>query len=138
MKQYTFKTKGHKNITSKHKTTLEFTTDKNITPQGDCIIGTNSETTLKKLPTNIKNKIQTDNTKITITLKTENNQDTIHGEGSSKLTLDHPTDMVCRKSNYTCNRTLIINADKAAKDINRKLIKELQNNKELTITIQTK
>ncbi|MDO5852156.1 MAG: DUF371 domain-containing protein [Methanobacteriaceae archaeon] len=138
MNQYTFKTKGHKNITSKHKTTLEFTTDKNITPKGDCIIGTNSETTLKKLPTNIKNKIQTDNTKITITLKTENHQDTIHGEGSSKLTLDHPTDMVCRKSNYTCNRTLIINADKAAKDINRELIKELQNNKELTITIQTK
>ena len=134
--EYTFKTKGHKNITSMHKSTLEFTTDKELTLNGDCIIGLDSETTLEKLPKDIKNKLLTDNSKITIILKTTNHSDIIKGEGSSKLILNHPTDMVCRKSNYICDRTLLINADKAAKDIDRNLINDLKNGNDLIITIK--
>ncbi|MBQ6219435.1 MAG: DUF371 domain-containing protein [Methanosphaera sp.] len=135
--EYTFFAKGHENVTSKHKSTFEITTDKNLTLKGDCIIGLNSAIALKDLPEELRKDIQTDNKEITMILKTENATDTIKGEGSSKLTLNHPTDMVCRKSDFTCNRTLMIRCDKAAKDLNKELINDLKNNNTLKITIKT-
>jgi len=135
--EYTFFAKGHENVTSKHKSTFEITTDKSLTLKGDCIIGLNSEITLNDLPIELKKDIQTDNKIIELYLETENASDTIIGTGSSKLTLDHPTDMVCRKSDFTCSRTLMINCDKAAKDLNKELINDLKNNLKLKITIKT-
>lgn len=135
--EYIFFANGHENVTSKHKSTFEITTDKNLTLKGDCIIGLNSNTTLNDFPEELKRDIQTDNKKIELILETENAQDIIIGEGSSKLTLNHPTDMVCRKSNFTCSRTLMINCDKAAKDLNKELINDLSNNSKLKITIKT-
>jgi hypothetical protein len=105
--------------------------------KGDCIIGVNSNVTLKDLPEELKDYIKTDNKKIELILETENYSDIIVGYGSSKLTLDHPTDIVCRKSDFTCNRTLMINSDKAAKDLNSNLINELKNGSKLKITIKT-
>ena len=81
-------------------------------------------------------QIKTDNKKIELFLETDNYSDNIVGYGSSKLTLNHPTDMVCRKSNFTCNRTLMINSNKAAKDLDKNLIDELKNGSKLKITIK--
>ncbi|RAP51401.1 MAG: hypothetical protein BZ138_05310 [Methanosphaera sp. rholeuAM270] len=135
--EYTFLARGHENVTSKHKSTFEITTDKNLTLKGDCIIGLNSQKTLNDLPTELKKEIQNDDIKIELILETKNHMDKIIGYGSSKLTLDHPTDMVCRKSNYTCSRTLMINSDKAAKDLDKDLINDLKEKSILKITIKT-
>lgn len=135
--QYSFKAMGHENVTSLHKSTFEITTDKTLTLKGDCIIGVKSNVTLKDLPEDLKKQIQTDNEKIELFLETDNYSDKIVGYGSSKLTLDHPTDMVCRKSDFTCSRTLMINSNKAAKDLDKKLVNELKNGSELKITIKT-
>ena len=110
--EFSFIAKGHENVKSEHKSTFEITTDKTLTPRGDCIVGVASRTTLEDIPTEIREKIMTDNTKIEIILQTPNSEDKIVGYGSEKLTLNHPSDMVCRKSNFTCSRTLMINADK--------------------------
>lgn len=135
--EYTFFANGHENVTSKHKSTFEITTDKNLTLKGDCIIGLNSNITLNDFPEELKKDIQTDNKKIELILETKNATDTIIGEGSSKLTLNHPTDMVCRKSDFTCDRTLMIHCNKAAKDLNKELINDLSNSSKLKITIKT-
>lgn len=135
--EYTFFANGHENVTSKHKSTFEITTDKSLTLKGDCIIGLNSNITLEDLPNKLKKDIQTDNKEIQLILETENARDVIVGEGSSQLTLDHPSDMVCRKSDFTCSRTLMIKCDKAAKDLNKDLIYDLSNNSKLKITIKT-
>lgn len=135
--EYTFKASGHKNVLSKHKTTFEITTDKELTLKGDCIIGLNSQVTLNDFPEELRKDIQTDDKKIEIILKTPNACDKIVGYGSSKLTLSHPSDMVCRKSTFTCDRTLMINADKSACELNTELINDLSNCEELTITIKT-
>jgi len=134
--EFEFEAKGHENVRSQHKTTFEVTTDNYLTPQGDCIIGVNSNTTLNDIPEEMKEKIRTDKTKITIILKTAHATDTITGEGSSKLTLTHPSDMVIRKSTFTCDRTLMINADKAAKDLKTELINDLKNCEKLRIIIK--
>ncbi len=126
---------GHRKVNSLHKTTFEVTRDKQIFITADCIIGVQSESILEYLPIEIKKAIRDENAVIKIKLETENAEDTINGYGHENLTLIHPTDMVCRKSSYTCSRTLMIKADKAAVDLKKELIKDLKDGKDLKITI---
>ena len=133
--KYTFTAKGHYNVTSKHRTTFEVTQDMDIGLRADCIVGVASNASLNDMPSNMKETIRNENVKIKIILKTENATDTITGYGHPALTLDHPTDMVCRKSDYTCSRTLMIGADKAAVDLNSDLIEDLRFGKTLKVTI---
>ena len=79
--------------------------------------------------------IKDEKTIIILRLETENAVDEIRGFGHPELTLDHPTDIVSRKSDFKCSRTLMINADKAACDLNRELINDLRNSKPLKVTI---
>ena len=134
--EYSFEATGHENVLSKHKSTFEITTDESLTLKGDCIIGLNSQVTLKDFPQDLRDKIQTDDTKIELILETPNASDKIIGYGSSELTLDHPSDMVCRKSDFTCSRTLMIHANKAAIDLNKDLINDLSNSTYLKVTIK--
>lgn len=50
----------------------------------------------------------------------------VHGKGAKELELSHPTDIVCRKSSYICQRTLMIDADKAACDVPRRMVEMLK------------
>ena len=129
-------TKGHKNVSSKHKSTFEITKDAEISPTADCIIGTDMDKTMLNFPPEFKDKIADSNTRITVKLKTENGYDEITGWGHEDLTLTHPTDIVIRKSDFTCSRTLMINADKAAKDLDGNLIEDLKNEKVMEVTIK--
>lgn len=129
-------TRGHKNVTSHHKSTFEITKDAEIGPAADCIIGVDMDRTMFDFPEEFKNRISDSNTKIIVELKTQNGHDEITGFGHEDLTLTHPTDIVCRKSDYTCPRTLMINADKAAKDLDSDLIEDLKNEKIMEVTIK--
>ncbi|MBI5458406.1 DUF371 domain-containing protein [Methanobacterium sp.] len=133
--EYTFEAKGHHNVTSKHKTTFEVTQDTEIGLAADCIVGVSSKVSLNDLPLQMREAIQNEDTKIRIILETENAKDVITGYGHPALTLDHPTDMVCRRSDYTCSRTLMIRADKASVDLDSDLITELASGKTLKVTI---
>lgn len=130
------KTKGHKNVTSYHKSTFEITTDKEIGPTADCIIGVDSNKTMENFTQEFKNKIANSKTEIHVILNTENGHDEIIGYGHEDLTLSHPTDIVCRTSNYTCDRTLMIKANKAARDLDRNLIEDLKKEKEMIVKIE--
>lgn len=86
-------------------------------------------------PIEFKKKIADSNTKITVILDSENGHDEIIGYGHENLTLTHPTDIVCRTSDYTCNRTLMIKANKAACNLNKNLIEDLKKEKTMDIEI---
>ena len=133
---FNIKTKGHRNVSSLHKSTFEITMDKEIGPTADCIIGVDMDNSMLKFPEDFKQKISNSNTRITVVLDTENGHDEINGWGHEDLTLTHPTDIVCRTSDYTCSRTLMIKADKAAKDLDLNLIEDLKNEKEMNVTIK--
>ena len=47
--RYSFTCYGHENITAKHKTTLEFTKDKDLSLKGDCIVGVNADFDINKI-----------------------------------------------------------------------------------------
>ena len=133
--EYIFHAKGHHNVTSAHKSTFEVTMDKEIGIKADCIVGVSSDTKLEDFPPELRDAIKNENTVIKVHLETENANDEIIGYGHPELTLDHPTDMVIRKSEYKCSRTLMIKANKAAVDLKKELINDLKEGKELMVKI---
>ena len=136
--EYTFHAKGHKNVTSAYRSTFEVTMDKEIGIRADCIVGVSSKIKLEDFPLELRNAIKNENTLIKVQLETENAEDEIKGYGHPELTLDHPTDMVCRKSDFKCSRTLMIKSDKAAVDLKRELVNDLKEGKDLKVTIIVK
>ncbi|MDX1814309.1 MAG: DUF371 domain-containing protein, partial [Candidatus Bathyarchaeia archaeon] len=63
-------------------------------------------------------------------------RETIRAEGSPQLQFTHKTDLVVRKSDYVCGRTLAIKADKAANDFAREFVEKLRNpNQEIKVTL---
>ncbi|MEJ2241755.1 MAG: DUF371 domain-containing protein [Candidatus Bathyarchaeota archaeon] len=130
---------GHQNIQGTHKTTIEFTKEKNLSRQGDCILGINSTKGAIDLPSEFKEALRKVGAKIKITIEVGTLEEIINAKGNPDLQFTHPTDLVIRKSNYLCNRTLAIEADKAAINISRKLIEKLKNPKQrIKITLEIK
>jgi hypothetical protein len=127
---------GHEKIQATHPTTLMFTRDKHLTQTGDCIAVVASDKSVADLSAEFKNKLKNPNAKLTILIEADNLKQQINASGSPKLILSHPTDMVVRKSDYICDRTLAINADMASNDLPREFIEKLKNpNKEVKITL---
>ncbi|MCS3900395.1 DUF371 domain-containing protein [Methanococcus voltae] len=136
-----FKAMGHKNVKSTHKSTLELTKEDYLTPTGDCIVGINSTVAINDLQKEFKEQLkQGKSLKITLKCKDKETneiyEDTIISKGSKDLILNHNTDMVIRKSTYICPRTLSINANKSAKDLNRDLIDCLKKENDLLIEFE--
>ena len=134
--EFKIKSKGHKNVSSLHKSTFEITKDVEIGPTADCIIGVDMDDSMLDFPQEFKDKIANSNTKILVLLDTPNAHDEIMGFGHEDLTLTHPTDIVCRKSDYVCSRTLMIKSSKAARDLDLDLIEDLKNEEILEVTIK--
>ena len=126
---------GHENVLGTHDTTIEFTKNTDLTPKGDCIVAINATKACSDLKPDLKEKIKSGG-KFVITLQVDHLSDTFQGYGSEKLKLSDEEDMVFRKSTFICDRTVLINCTKAARDINRDLIERLTTpGKKLLITI---
>ena len=116
---------GHKNVLATHKTTLEFTKDDYLTKKGDCIMGIK----LNKIPKAMHGKIK-------IILKINNLKEEIEAEANPEF--NHKSEMVIRISDFKDNRTYATRANKASKDINRKIIDILKNpKKEIKIQLSS-
>ena len=117
---------GHELIKATHKTTLEITKDKSLTERGNCIIAVRSNKAISDLSREFLDIVKQPKAELTIKIEISGEKECIIASGSSRITHSHPTDIVIRKSSYICNRTLAINANKAAADISRNLINKLQ------------
>ena len=71
--------KGHNNILSLHQKTIEITKDSELTVNGDCIIGVNSNLACKDLPEKFKKMIQNADSKITFTIEVGGKKFSFHG-----------------------------------------------------------
>ncbi len=124
---------GHKNIQAIHPTTLMFTKDSHLTQTGDCIIAVAADKATANLSAEFKEKLKNPNAKLTILIEADGLKEQINASGSPKLILSHPTDIVVRKSDYVCNRTLAVHADKSSNDLSRKFIEKLNDPKQEVI-----
>jgi hypothetical protein len=130
---------GHPNITATHPSTLMFTKDTYVSENGDCVIAIAADKALTDLSTEFKEKLRKPNSKLTITIETDNLKEKVTAFGSPRLILNHATEMVVRKSDYISDRTLAVHADKAAIDLSRPFIEKLKNPKQqvkLTILVE--
>jgi hypothetical protein len=117
---------GHENILATHGTTLEITRDNHLTKKGTCIIAVSANKALAELSDEFKDKLRTENAKLTILIEVGDFIDTIQASGDPKLILTHPTDLVVRKSRHICSRTLAVGANKAACDLPKNLVRKLK------------
>jgi len=121
----TFKARGHSNIRAKHRTTVMTTTKPYLTLKGDCVVAVSAEKGLRDLKQEIKTAAQNSEATIRLTLSIGDEKIDITGKGHPDLLYEDPYDIVTRTSNYVCPRTLMLGADKAAKDLPRAFIKQL-------------
>lgn len=128
--------RGHRAIRSMHKTTLEITKEDHLTPRGDCIIAVSADKGLLDISNTFKNKLKDENSTLEIVIKSSGIEEKIIARGHPNLILSHPTDMVVRKSNFICSRTLAINSDKSAMDLNRRLVDKLRNSEDVVIELK--
>ncbi len=118
--------KGHPNIQSIHPTTLMFTKDVHLSKNGDCIVAIAADKAAADLSPEFKAALQKPNAKLTITIRADDLEEQIHAFGSPRLTLAHPTDLVIRRSDYVCSRTLAVCADKASNNLSREFVEMLK------------
>jgi hypothetical protein len=118
---------GHPMITSMHEMTFEITKETHLTRRGNCIVAVNASKGAADLSEEFKIAATNDSARITVILSAEGTEMKASGRGSSRLQFSHPTDLVARKSTYTCPRTLMISSNIAARDFPRKFIDAVRN-----------
>jgi len=129
---------GHKNIRSSHQKTIEITKESHLTSQGDCIIGINATSSCADLPQELKDKLKIHGAKITFSIRVGKHEFVLEGKGHPDLILTHSEDIVIRKSDFICPRTLAIKCDKSSDLLPREMVSLLQNPKTkgtFTITV---
>jgi len=127
--RFEIKFSGHENIRSTHKKTIEITKDSELSLKGDCIIGVNASCSCFDLPGPLKEKLQYPKSKVKFSIKVAEHEFIVKGRGCKDLTLTHPEDIVIRKSNFICPRTLAIKCDKASDLLPREMVTLLQDPK---------
>lgn len=123
-----FKASGHMNITAKHKNTIEFTKDKEISPRGDCILAVDADFNLDELKKFIKDK-----EKLKCVISVEGISDEFYFYVNHDF--NDAREIVFRLGEFKSDRTLGIRSSKAAKHIKRELVEKLKLGKRADIKI---
>ena len=118
---------GHENILGTHRTTIELTKENSLSKRGNCIIGVNSSKACVDLSQELKNLIKNKEI-IKVSIKIGGLIDFFYGEGNENLTLLDNKDIVFRKSDFICDRTILINCTKSSRELNRDIVKNLKVN----------
>jgi hypothetical protein len=127
---------GHSNILCTHKTTIEITKETNLTKRGDCVLAVGASKACFNLTPDLKKKI-INGKKFKVNLEVENVKDYFYGFGNKDLKLLDKNDMVFRKSDFICERTILINCSKSSQELSRELIDRLKNpEKKLSLTFE--
>ncbi len=117
---------GHPNIRSLHAKTIEITKDEHLTPRGDCIIGVKADKACADLDESFKDRLRSNSSVVRIEIMVGDESFLISGLGDERLTMLNTHDIVIRKTNFVCPRTMSVLCDKASLDMPRKLVKMLQ------------
>jgi hypothetical protein len=117
---------GHPNIRSLHAKTIEITKDEHLTPRGDCIIGVKANKACADLDESFKHRLKSNLSVIKIEVMVGDESFIISGRGDERLSMLNANDIVIRKTNFVCPRTMSVLCDKASSDVPRKLVRILQ------------
>jgi hypothetical protein len=125
--------RGHPNVSGKHPTTIEVTMEDHLSSRGDCIVGIGADKGAAGLSPPFVKALARDDAILVSRFSCQGSMMIITSRGSSAMILDHPTDLVWRRSDFVCGRTVGISSDYAARDFPRDLINLLCNGENLLV-----
>lgn len=131
----TIRAAGHENVSATHESTFELTTDDYLTPAGDCILGIEADRAPADFADDFVEACQDAEATITATIETGDYSTTITGRGDPELSFENERSMVGRTSTYVDDRTIVVEADAAANDLDGDLIDYLANGASVTMTL---
>jgi len=120
---------GHEHVRAQHDSTVEVTTDDWLTPAGDCIVGVDADRAPADFDDAFVAACREPAATITATLvveaEGERHEATVRGSGHPELTFDSERGAVARTSDYVDDRTVLVDGDAAAADLDRDLVAAL-------------
>jgi hypothetical protein len=117
---------GHPNVQSLHGKTVEVTKDEHLTLRGDCIIGVRASKACADLNETLRRRLCSNGSVVRVEIMAGSESFVINGMGDERLTLQNRHDIVIRKTNFVCPRTMSVKCDRASSDMPRKMVKILQ------------
>lgn len=133
--EFTVTATGHENVTATHASTWEVTTDDYLTPAGDCILAIEADYAPDEVSREFVDACQDSDAEITARFEAAGHVDVVIGEGHPDLEYTNERGFVGRTSDYVDDRTVMVNADKSAMDLDRGLVDALADGAELTMTM---
>ena len=127
---------GHDNVTARHTSTFEVTTDDFLTPAGDCILGIRADRAPRDFASSFTDQCADADATIVATLSAAGHTQTVTGRGHPALTFASSRSLVARTSTYVDDRTVMVAADHAAGDLDRSLVDALASGATLTVTLR--
>jgi len=127
--------RGHPCVLGTHPTTFEITCEEHLTSNGNCIIGVAAEKGCAGLSPEFRQLLSREDAILDTSIEANGIVVKIRSRGSPHLTLDHPTDMVWRRSGFTCGRTIGICSDHVALTLPRDLIACLRQGTDMVVTL---
>lgn len=128
--------RGHEHVSGTHESTFEVTSDDFLTPAGDCILGIEADAVPAEFDDSFVAACQQEGATVTVTLETGDHSETVEASGHPDLTFASDRSMVVRTSDYVDDRTVAVDADKAAADVDRSLVSGLADGEALTVTLE--
>lgn len=126
---------GHPLVSASHPTTFEVTAEENLTENGHCIIGIKADKGAAGLAQRFREVLCHDDAELETTLGCGGIEVVVRARGSTAMTLDHPTDLVWRKSRFVCGRTIGICSDHVAATLPEELVALLRTGHPLVVTL---
>ncbi|WP_128905503.1 DUF371 domain-containing protein [Halorubrum amylolyticum] len=140
---------GHEHVTAEHASTVELTTDDWLTPAGDCIVGVEADRAPRDFSPEFRESCQDSGATITarfavgdpgddgVDSDDPSHVDEFVGRGDPDLALLDDRSMVGRTSDYTDDeRTIFVDGDGAAADLDRDLVDALAEGAPLTLRLE--
>jgi hypothetical protein len=117
---------GHPNVQSLHPKTIEITKEEHLTLRGDCIIGVRADKACAGLNEVLKHRLRSNSAFVTVEVIVGAESFVMTAVGDQRINLLSHKDIVIRKTNFVCPRTMAIRCNKASLEVPRKMVKMLQ------------
>ena len=127
--------RGHENVTAEHGSTFEVTSDDWLTPAGDCILAVEADAVPAGFDESFVAACRSPETTITATLRAGGHEQAVEGRGHPDLTFHDDRSLVARTSTHVDDRTVMVDADAAAADLDRGLVDALADGADLTCVL---
>lgn len=126
---------GHENVRADHASTFEVTVEDFPTPAGDCILGVEADRSPADFSEQFVQAAKDETARITATVEAAGQTVEISGRGDPGLTFENEVSMVGRTSDYIDDRTIMVDADGAAADLDRDFVQALADGADLELIL---